>query len=150
MQRGFSTWANPFQSADVDRDEQRKAASDAFQELVLYYHSKSVWLTPQTCEKIESVMETVWTAAWDYADELNERGYPQNEVGREASKELWRDLPALRRELEDEFRAILYPPPWYDALLRFLERIQIRDRQTSESVPRRADSRSGDNERPQE
>lgn len=149
MQRGFSTWASPFQSAGVDRVQQRKAASDAFQELVLYYHSNSVWLDPRTCDKVESVMETAWTAAWDYADELDERGYPQNQAGRDASKKLWRDLPGLRRDLEDEFRAILYPPPWYDALLQFLDRIQTRNQQTSEPTPDRPVDGSGDSEKPQ-
>jgi hypothetical protein len=135
MQRGFSTWASPFQSAEVDREEQRKAASDAFQDLVTYYHSNSVWLDLQTCEKIESVMETAWAAAWEYVDELNERGYTHSQAGRDASKKLYRDLPVLRRELEHEFRAILYPPPWYDAPLRLLEWLQneIRNRRSTGS-----------------
>lgn len=149
MQRGFSTWANPFQSADVDRDQQRRKASEAFQDLVTYYHSNSVWLDPATCAKIESVMESAWTAALDYTDEMNKRGYPKNKAGRDASIKLTYELPVLRRNLEDQFRAILYPPPWYDAPLRFLERIQPRNRQTSESGPDRTDGGSGDSERTQ-
>ena len=142
MQRGFATWAQPFQYVGVDRDEQRREASEAFHELVTYYNSNSVWLDPQTCEKIESVIETAWTAAWDYADELDERGYPKNKAGRDASKKLYRDLPALRRDLEDEFRAILYPAPWYDAPLRFLEGVQPRNRKTPESHPDRINGRT--------
>ncbi len=134
MQRGFSTWANPLQPADVDRDEQRKKASDAFQELVTYYHSNSVWLDPQTCEKIEAVMETAWTAAWDYVDNLNERGYAHGQEGRDASRKLYHDLPVLRRDLEDEFRAILYPAPWWDAPLRVLEGLQTRNRTPAEDA----------------
>ena len=134
MQRGFSTWANPFQYGGVDRDEQRKAASDAFHELVTYYHSNSVWLDPQTCEKIESVMETAWAAAWDYVDNMNERGYAHGKEGRDASRKLYRDLPVLRRDLEDDFRAILYPAPWWDYPLRVLEGLQTRNRKPAEDA----------------
>jgi hypothetical protein len=74
------------------------------------------------------VFETAYMTAWDYADNLNERGYPRDKEGRDASMKLMRDPPVLRRELEDEFRAILYPPPWYDAPLRILERIPARNR----------------------
>jgi hypothetical protein len=63
MQRGFVSWTNPFQSADADRDQQRREASQAFHDLVIYYGSNSVWLDQRTCEKIEAFMETAWTTA---------------------------------------------------------------------------------------
>lgn len=132
VQRGFGSWAKPFQTMGVNRDEQRKAASDAFDELVVYYHSNSVWLPRRICEKIESVMETTYDAAWDYVDNLDDRGYPRDKEGRDASKKLWRDLPVLRQELEEEFRTILYPPPWYDLPLRLLERVPSRKREPNE------------------
>lgn len=135
MQRGFSTWANPFQYAGVDRDQQRKEASDAFHELVTYYQSNSVWLEPQTCEKIESVMETAWSAAWDYVDNMNDRGYAHGQEGRDASRKLYRDLPVLRKDLEREFRAILYPTPWWEYPIRALERLQARNRKPDDTVP---------------
>jgi hypothetical protein len=147
MQRGLGTWANPVQSVGVDRDAQRTSASDALQELVHYYHSNAVWLDPQTCEKIESVMDAAWTAAWDYADELNERGYTHNETGRNASRKLYSELPVLRRDLEDQFRAILYPPPWYDAPLRVLERIHARNRRNSAPGPDTTDDDTGEADR---
>jgi hypothetical protein len=50
-------------------------------------------------------MKTAWTAAWAYADELNDRGYPKNKAGRDASIKPDRELPVLRRDLEVEFRA---------------------------------------------
>ena len=59
-------------------------------------------------------------------DNLNERVHPQNKEGRDASIRLYRELPVLRRTLEREFRAILYPPPWYDAPLRMLDWLQGR------------------------
>ena len=45
-----------------------------------------------------------------------------------------RETQPLRRELIDEFRAILYPPPWYDAPLQFLERIQARNRKPDDKL----------------
>jgi len=143
MQRGLASWANPFQSAGVDRDEQRKTASDALQELSTYYYSNSVWLEPRTCEKIESVMDTAWSAAWEYSDNLNERGYAHGREGRDASRKLYRDLPVLRRDLEAEFRAILYPTPWWDYPLRALEKIHARNRKSAGSSPKTQDGENG-------
>ena len=137
MKRGFVSWTNPFQSADADRDQQRREASQAFHELVTYYHSNSVWLDQRTCEKIEAFMETAWITAWEYADNLNEQGHPQSKEGREASLRLARELPSLRRQLEDEFRAILYPPHWSKAPLRFLGRNQPRNRKPDHEPVRR-------------
>lgn len=128
MQRSLLVWTNPFQSSDVDRDEQRREASEAFNNLIAYFRSNSIWLDRRTCDKIESLISTAHDAAYTYADELNERGYPRDKVGRDASLRLRSELGALRGELEDEFRAILYPAPWYDAPLRFLERMQARNR----------------------
>ena len=144
MERGLATWANPFQPADVDREQQRKEASDAFQGLVRYFRSNALWLDPDTQEKIESLIETAWTAAWEYADELNERGYPHSKAGRDASNKLVRELPVLRRELEAEFRAILYPLPWWDLPIRLLEKLEAV---MQKPIPKRPDGNGNDNPR---
>jgi hypothetical protein len=144
MQRGLVSWTYFFQPEDVDRDEQRKAANDAFFELVIYYNSNAVWLDPQTCENIDSVIETAWTTASDYMDNLNERGHPRNKEGLDASVRLYRELPVLRRNLEMEFRAILYPPPWYDAPLRLFERVTHRNRESTGDVANEASEGDAD------
>jgi hypothetical protein len=109
MQRSLLQWTSPFQSSNADRDEQRRKAGEALDELIAYYRSSSVWLEPRTCEKIESFLNTTQDAVYKYLDELNERGHPQNKAGRDASLQLQSELPALRKELEGAFRAILYP-----------------------------------------
>ncbi len=142
MQFGFTVFANPFQRGDVDRKEQMQDANRAFDELRHYYFSNAIWLDPESCEKIESFLEMAYTTMGGYVDDLNERGYPQTAEGRAAGSRILREIQPLRRELEVEFRAILYPPPWYEAPLQFLERLQNRNRKPSESVADRTDGRS--------
>ena len=126
MQRGMTSWSSPFQSGDADRDEQRRIASEALDNLILYFYSNEVWLDRDTCDKVSSLIETAYMAGWDYSDNLNERGHPRDVDGRDASIRLMNEIPALRTEMEAEFRAILYPPPWYDLPLRLLERLPRR------------------------
>ena len=73
-------------------------------------------------------MDNVHLPLGDYIDDLDERGYPQTSEGRAQGNRIMRETQPLRRELIDEFRAILYPPRWYDAPLRFLARITARNR----------------------
>ena len=131
VQRGVVGFTNPFQRGDVDRHEQAGEARRAFSELVDYYRSNEVWLAPGTCEKVESFINNVYLPLGDYLDDLDERGYPQTPEGRAIGNRILREIQPLRRELIDEFRAILYPTPWYDAPLRFLEWLQTRNRQSS-------------------
>jgi hypothetical protein len=128
VQRGFVTFTNPFQQSGVDRTEQIKEANRAFFELVHHFYSNEMWLAPDTCLKVEAFTEFAYLNMGDYVDDLNERGYPQSAEGRELSRRIMREIQPLRRELIDEFRAILYPAPWYDAPLRLLERLQTRNR----------------------
>jgi hypothetical protein len=143
MQRSLLQWTSPFQSSNADRDEQRRKAGEALDELIAYYRSSSVWLEPRTCEKIESFLNTTQDAAYKYVDELNERGHPQNKAGRDASLQLQSELPALRKELEVEFRAILYPARWYDAPLRLLAHLRTRSRKTDRLETEKQDEASG-------
>lgn len=69
-----------------------------------------------------------------------ERGYPRDKEGRDASTRLYRDLPVLRSELEDEYRAILYPPPWYETPLRFLGRIPTENRKPDDATNQQDDT----------
>jgi hypothetical protein len=82
MQRSLMIWTNPLQSSDVNRDEQRREASEAFDKLIAYYRSNSIWLDRRICDKMDSLISTTYDSAYAYADELNERGYLQDKVGR--------------------------------------------------------------------
>ena len=148
MQFVFTVVANPYKQ-DADPNEQIQDANRAFDDLRHYYFSNAIWLDPEDCEKVESFIEMAYITMGDYISDLNERGHPQSATGRDAALRIRAEIQPLRRELEKRFRDILYPPDWYEPLLRFLERIQSRNRQPSESVPARTDGRSGDSQRPQ-
>jgi hypothetical protein len=137
VQRGVVGFTNPFQPGDVDRHEQAAEAQRAFFELVNYYRSVEVWLDPDTCLKIEKFMDEVYLPLGEYMDTLDERGYPlgeQGQRGRVLGRRIMRETQPLRRELIEEFRAILYPPHWSKAPLRFLGRIQPRNRKPTEDA----------------
>ena len=118
------------QPQDVDRRAQAARAQQAVSELVECFRSNEVWLEPDTCRKIEEFVDKVYLPLGRYIDTLNERGYPigeQGEQGRNLGMQITRETQPLRRELINEFRAILYPPRWYEAPLRVLEGLQTRN-----------------------
>jgi hypothetical protein len=84
------------------------------------------WLGPHTCEKIETFLPKVSVPLQNYADDFSERGYPRTSEGRALGIRILQEIQPLRRELISEFRAILYPPPWYEAPLRWLEWLETR------------------------
>jgi len=130
---GFAHYLQPH---DVDRRAQAKQAQLAVSELVGCFRSNEVWLEPDTCRKIEAFVDKVYLPLGDYMDTLDERGYPigeQGKRGRDLGLLILRETQPLRRELIDEFRAILYPPRWYEAPLRLLERVERRGAGASRS-----------------
>jgi hypothetical protein len=128
VQHGVLGFTDPFQSGGADREAQAREAQRSFIELVDYYRANEVWLDPDTCKKIESFLTNVHLPLGEYFDDLDERGYPKTSEGRSAATRIIQETQPLRRELIDEFRAILYPSPWYDAPLRLLARLPRRNR----------------------
>lgn len=131
LQRRILAYVNPIQSASVDRNQQRAELSQAFDELLISYNSNATWLELDTCDKIEAFLEMAYTNVGAYVDDVGERGYPQSREGRDASRLLLGEIQPLRRNLEAEFRAILYPRPWYGAPLALLEVLQPRNRKSA-------------------
>lgn len=148
MQYVFTAVANP-NKQDGDPKQQIQDANRTFDDLRHYYFSNAIWLDSEDCEKVESFMEMAYATMGDYIYDLNERGHPRTMAGRAASQRIQGELQPIRRDLEAEFRAILYPPLWYEPPLRFLRHLQNRSRQTSESIPNGTDDGSGDSERSQ-
>jgi hypothetical protein len=120
VQRGFVTFTSPFQSGEVDRKEQMEEANRAFFELVHYFYSNEMWLEEDACLKIEKFTQFAYQKMGEYVDDLNERGYPTSEEGRELGRRIMSEILPLRRELINEFRAIVYPAPWYESALTSL------------------------------
>ena len=113
---------------ETDRKKQMQEANRAFFELVHHFYSNEMWLDPETCLKVEKFTEFAYLKMGEYVDDLDERGYPTTTEGRALSREIMREIQPLRRELIAEFRAIVYPPPWYDAPLRFVEWLPPRNK----------------------
>jgi hypothetical protein len=129
VQSGIVNFTYFLQRGDVDRHEQAQEAWRSFFELVDYYRANEVWLEPKTCKKIETFMDSIYEPFLNYFDDLDERGYPQTKEGAELGLRIVRETQPLRRELISEFRGILYPRPWNDYPLRFLEWLRTRKRQ---------------------
>jgi len=110
VQRGVGVLG---QRGAANRLELAREAGRAYNELRGYYHSNEVWLDPDTCDKVESFVDNVYESLRDYLGDLDERGYPKSEKGRAAGKRISEETEPLRRELMEEFRAILYPPRWW-------------------------------------
>jgi hypothetical protein len=120
VQRGFVTFTSPFQSGEADRKQQMEEANRAFFELVHYFYSHEMWLEEDTCLKIEKFTQFAYLNMGKYVDDLDERGHPGSAEGREISTRMLGELQPLRRELINEFRAIVYPAPFYESTLASL------------------------------
>jgi hypothetical protein len=96
--------------------------------LLDYYSSNEVWLTPETGKKVEEYLIKITQAVQSYASTPDEGGFPEGEEGQALGRKAAEDTDDLRRALLGEFREILYPPPWYEAPLRWLEWLETRVR----------------------
>jgi hypothetical protein len=109
VQGGFLTFTSPLQSGEADRKKQMEEANRAFFKLVHHFYSNEMWLEEDTCLKIEKFTQFAYLIMGAYIDELDERGHPGSAEGREIGQRMMNELQPLRRELIDEFRAIVYP-----------------------------------------
>ncbi len=116
VELGYLTSTSPFGYAGEDRKAKIDAAAIKHNELYGYYHSHSIWLDPDTCQRIEAFLGKVFEMFNDYVDDLNERGYPSSAAGREVSRKVRKEVPALREELAGQFREILRPRSWWSRL----------------------------------
>ena len=113
VQQAFVLWTNMRQPAKVDRDQQRQQATECLDDLRDYLFEHSVWLVSETADKVEAFLGTVFEMGFTYLDDLNDNGYPKSRKGHNAGARIVAQLQPLRRQLEQEFRAILHPSPWW-------------------------------------
>lgn len=102
-----------------------------YRELNSYYQKNSIWLDRVTCDEIDEFNHNLFMVEADYLLKLDRDGIPRSAEAREAAERLLLEIPPLRADLESRFRAILYPPPWWDYPLKVLEGIQARSRKRS-------------------
>jgi NurA-like 5'-3' nuclease len=129
VQRGFVDFTSLSKSGEPSeaRKEQLEEANRAFFELVHYFYANEMWLEEDTCLKIEKFTQFAYLKMGEYVDDLNERGYPQSAEGLEIGNRIKSEIQPLRRELINEFRAIVYPAPFYESALSTLGARTKRD-----------------------
>jgi len=130
VQRTFLDMAH---SSDTEADGKVEEASRAFFELVHTFYRNEMWLESETCLKIEDFTNFAYRNLGEYQDQRAQRQYDLASERIELSRRITRELQPLRREVIDEFRAIVYPPPWYEAPLRLLESAQMQTREAQNS-----------------
>jgi hypothetical protein len=105
-----------------ERRENRAQASQTLAELGEYFARNEVWLSRETCRKIEDLFFTLGMSLEDYLqvghgpDPLD--AHPNQRM------QLLSMIATRRDELLEEFRDILYPQPWYDPPRRWLRRLR--------------------------
>ncbi len=119
---------NPDQPPQV-RAERIAENQQAMTDLNYYYFANALWLDAETNQRIESFLMDMTNALRRHQGDLDEQGYPGSHVSIEEARRIFYMVPTVREELAARFRAILYPPPWYDAPLRFLEWLQATAKQ---------------------
>ncbi len=99
----------------------------------MYFHSNKVWLDRETGEEVESFLAVMSDKMQVYANNVDRDWVPQNREAHQVGTWMREEIPGLRRDLEDRFRMIVYPPPWYDGLLRLLIQLQPQNQESSAS-----------------
>ena len=127
-ERIADTWN--VEETDDERRENDAKLEDAFSRLSNYYRPNEVWLAPATCEKVDLFLSNAILHKMRRTPRFSDAQltvHGSKEV-RVLSEKTLAQAKALREELIAEFREILYPPPWYDAPLRWLEWLETRVR----------------------
>ena len=114
----------------------------ALTELTYYFHGHTLWIDPSVVTTIYAFLEGLSQALKHYEIELN-KGIIDSNLSVRAAEHVNRIVPEAERVLEDEFRALVYPPPWWDYPLRVLQRFAARNRKPNQDAadPSRANSR---------
>ncbi len=135
VQDAFFHWSTlSFAGATTREDiaerhaDQGKAAIESLNDLKIYYYSNEPWLTPSTSARVEEDIKLAESIVNAHPADLKKLDFHWTDEGREASNRMRTELPVFMGSLLREFRTFLYPPPWYDAPLRFLAWLQSRNR----------------------
>jgi hypothetical protein len=136
LQDAFFHWsylnregANSRQVVADRHAEQGKAAIKSLNDLKLYFYSNEPWLFPSTSARVKEFIELAESIVNSFPPDLKDIDFLQTEAGRRAAARMTVKLPGrLMDGLIQEFRTVLYPPPWYDRPLRALKWLEKRAR----------------------
>lgn len=140
-QRSFIVLTNIAPPDMEGREQQIEQAQQAFNKLVEHYHSNTVWLDMDTRDKVESFLEVLTNKVQAYMSDLDAQRIPQSGSAHKIGLWMRTEIPGFRRDLENQFRNIVYPPPWYEAPLQLLEQLQPRNIEPSDTAPKQDDSK---------
>jgi hypothetical protein len=114
----FKRWITP---SGYDREEQMKVVAQRYNELVDYYFPHALWLEEESREKLEALIATMKRVFEDFRV-LPDSGAPRHiqawneppseqipKLRHEVTMKVLKEIPELRKQLLDEFQAILYP-----------------------------------------
>jgi hypothetical protein len=103
----------------------------ALEELTFYLHAHKLWVDARTLPIINEFVVGLSSALKHYEAEIN-KGTPDSPLAARAAEHVQRIVPEAEQVLEAEFRAIVYPPPWWVYPLRGLEWFEARNRRAAE------------------
>jgi hypothetical protein len=116
--------------APLNTRKQRIAENrQAMGELTFYLHAHTLWLDARSLPTIKAFVEGLSSALKHYEAEID-KGTPDSPLAVRAAEHVQRIVPEAEQVLETEFRAIVYPSPWWEYALRGLERYVERNRTT--------------------
>ena len=121
VQSKYAAWVFAFGRPEgPDRRQSIQEAGDTFAEFIRYTRSHSIWLSPLLNRRLEAFIEVAWDIGTEAGTSLDDQGDPDEASWEVVRQRVTSEIPTLRRELEEEFREILYPPPFYGPVLRLL------------------------------
>lgn len=95
------------QPGNVDVDELRNEAREAYNDFVTYYYPRAIWLERHLCDLINDMLAEFHEAFVDFTLDAEQGGYPDREQWMNARTTIQDQIPEAREELETEFRDIL-------------------------------------------
>lgn len=129
VQNKYAAWTLSFGIYEErNRRELIQEAGDTFAGFIHYARSHSIWLSPELNGRIEAFIDVAWDIGTVAGTNLDDYGDPDEELWEEIQRRVKQEFPALRQDLEVEFRKVLYPPPIYAGALLLLADVLERAR----------------------
>jgi hypothetical protein len=134
VQDAFHKWSHPEEAGATSREviadrhgERGMAAMNTLSDLKLYYYSNEPWLYPSTSVRVKECIELAESIVDSHPSNLKDIDFLETDEGRRVSMRMSIAMPQFMNSLIEEFRTVLYPPPWYVRALEWLETRGKRD-----------------------
>jgi hypothetical protein len=120
---------NPTQPPSI-RLSRMQENQEAMTEFQYYFVANTIWLDVATSDRIMTFLMDMTNELRTFHNDLNAEGNPSTQGGADAARRIFHLVPQAREDIDAEFRAILYPAPWYDRPLRWFAYLDRRFRRT--------------------